>query len=209
MPLSNLVSSSAPLDWVFTGDSITQGVSHTHGERCWVEHVHERIRYELGRPLDAIVNTGIAGWTAPQVLGEFDRLVGRFDPDVVSIALGMNDCMGGRPGRPHFAAALGRLVRQSQELGAQVVLHTPNTIALGAANIDTEVAAYAQLVRDVAADYDVPLVDHHTHWAREYHGGPPLPWLDEAVHPNGAGHRAMADLTLTTLGLGSLGTYWS
>ncbi len=98
-PLHDLLRSGVPLTWVFAGDSITQGVQHTHGRRSWFEHVHERVRFQLGRPMDVLVNTGISGWTAPLVLSEFDHLIGRFDGHVVSIALGMNDVGIGPGGR--------------------------------------------------------------------------------------------------------------
>lgn len=196
-------SSPTALTWVFAGDSITQGVQHTHGARCWVEHVHERLRYQLGRYRDVVINTGIAGWTAPQVLREFDHLVARFEPDVVSIALGMNDAMAGPPGLATFADSLGELARSSAELGASVLLHTPNRTDAGP-GVEADVAAYAGVVRDIAGELGLPVVDHHAHWTAHFGGQPPRAWLDEAVHPNAAGHRAMADLTLETLGLGPL-----
>jgi hypothetical protein len=43
------------MTWVMTGDSITQAVLHTHGGRGWVEHVHERIRWQLDRLTDIVI----------------------------------------------------------------------------------------------------------------------------------------------------------
>lgn len=203
-PLSELLASSRPATWVFTGDSITQGVQHTHGARCWVEHVHERIRFQLGRPLDAIINTGVSGWSAPDVAEHFDRLVGRYRADVVSIALGMNDCLAGYEGREGFRRTLTELAVRSGADGARIVLHTPNAIADGAWNVPVEVAAYAQVVREVADGTRAVVVDHFRYWCEVFGEGTPQPWLDEAVHPNAEGHRAMAALTLRTLGLGEL-----
>ena len=45
------------------------------------------------------------------------------------------------------------------------------------------------------------LLDHHAHWSERFGGGTAWDWLDEPVHPNAAGHRAMAELTARTLGL--------
>lgn len=205
--LADLLASGRPLTWVFAGDSITQGVVHTHGSRCWAEHVTERIRWDCGRPLDVCINTGIAGWTAPGVWRHFEHLIGRFSPDVVSVALGMNDCCEGRAGRAHFADALGQIARRSVELGdddrpTALVLHTLNAVAGGAWNDPAQVAAYCDIVRDIAAQTGAVLVDHHSHWLEHFAGAEPWEWLDEPVHPNAAGHRAMAELTLRTLGLG-------
>ncbi len=38
------VLAGPPVTWVFLGDSITQGVHHTHGRRGYVEHFAERVR---------------------------------------------------------------------------------------------------------------------------------------------------------------------
>lgn len=199
--LSAALAAATPLTWVLTGDSITQGVFHTHGARSWAEHLHERVRCELGRPRDVLINTGIAGWTAPQVLRDYDHLVARFAPDVVSIALGMNDSLDGDSGLASFADALGELTRRSLELDAVVILQTPNAIARGAWNTPAGVAAYAGVIRDIAAELGVILVDHHAEWMARYGDQDPGPWLDEAVHPNAAGHRAMAATACRTLGL--------
>lgn len=204
MTISDLLATDRPLTWVFAGDSITQGIRHTWGARAWVEHVHERVRWELGRWRDAIVNTGVAGWGAPDVLGEFDLLVGRFSPDVVSIALGMNDAVRGRAGLARFAGALTQLVRRSQGLGAVVVLHTPNTVEwFDAADVEDVIAAYAQVIRDVGAGTGVQVVDHHALWTARFGGGPPHDWLDDGVHPNAEGHRQLAAAFFEEVGLAS------
>ncbi len=199
--LAAALAGRQPLTWVLAGDSITQGVYHTHGARSWAEHLHERVRSELGRARDVLINTGIAGWTAPQVLGDFDHLIGRFDPHVVSIALGMNDSLNGDAGLATFADTLGEIARRSFELDAVVILHTPNAIARGAWNLADAVAAYAGVVRDLAAELGAILVDHHAAWLATYGDADPNPWLDEPVHPNAAGHRAMAKTVFSALGL--------
>lgn len=196
------------MTWVCTGDSITQAVFHTHGSRGWVEHCHERIRWQLGRLEDVVINTGMSGWTAPQVLDRFDHLVGRFSPDVVSISLGTNDAHVDQPGGPEtFATALRELVQRSASLQAQVVLHTPVGQAESATRTRPRPGDFSEVVRVVAQESGATLVDHAAHWQDAYprrSGGQtePLGWLDDGIHPNAEGHRVMTDLTVTTLGLG-------
>lgn len=204
MPSLPPVTTPTPLTWVFAGDSITQGVEHTHGARCWVEHVHERLRYQLGRVFDVVINTGIAGWTAPDVLQHHEHLLTRFAPDVASIALGMNDAAAGPAGRARFERALRELGTRALDGGAAVVLHTPNTVGREALPFQGEVAAYADIVRAVATDLGVPVADHHAHWRGRFGDGPATSWLDEAIHPNAEGHRQMAAVALDALGLGPL-----
>lgn len=198
--LRDLFDRWQPLTWVFTGDSIVQGLVHTHGARCWVQHVEERIRGELGRRLDVVVNTGVAGWTAPLVLDALDHLALRFAPHVVSVALGMNDAGIGAGGVAGFATDLSDIATRVTESGAALILHTPS-LADPAVPGHEALAAYAQGVRDVAASTGAILVDHTAHWQHRFGADRPLAWLDDPFHPNAEGHRQMAELTLRTLGL--------
>jgi acyl-CoA thioesterase-1 len=111
------------MTWVMTGDSITQAVLHTHGARGWVEHVHERIRWQLGRLTDIVINSGVSASYAPDILAAYDHLIGRFTPDVVSISLGTNDALAGADGLAGFCQAMRSIIAKAA--GAQIVLHTP------------------------------------------------------------------------------------
>lgn len=191
--------------WVFTGDSITHGVVHTYGARSWVELVHERIRGELERLTDIVVNSGVSGWTAPQVNAEFDHLVARFTPNVVSIALGTNDALAGRDGLAIFETAMADLVSRSSDLGATVVLHTPVLTMSDAPDMRRKfLPVYAEKVRSMADAHGCVLVDHERYWLDHFAGAAPTPWMDDHTHPNAVGHRHMANLTLRTFGLGEL-----
>jgi len=62
------LQSSEPITWLFCGDSITHGSVHLLEFRSYVQLFEERIRTELKRPLDAVINTAIGGWTLAQIL---------------------------------------------------------------------------------------------------------------------------------------------
>jgi lysophospholipase L1-like esterase len=183
---------SAPVTWVFVGDSITHGSSHTHGRRSFVEHFAERTRTELGRVGDVVINTGISGDRTADVLAGFDARVRRFHPDVVVVLLGTNDSVEGPGGRDGFRARLSRIVSRVRDLGAVPVLQTPPPADPAAARGHDDLGAYVDLVRDVAGSHDVVLVDHYAHWLEAGDGGPPDAWLDDPIHPNGLGHLEMA-----------------
>lgn len=72
--------------------SITHGAWFTNGARTYPEHLAERVRGELLRFRDIIINTGVSGEISTGLLADFEWRVLRFNPDVVSIKLGMNDC---------------------------------------------------------------------------------------------------------------------
>lgn len=199
-----LTLSEQPMLWVFLGDSITQGVLHTHGQRNWFEHVSERVRWQLGRTRDIFINSGVSGWDTANALGSIDWILGQFAPSAVSIAFGMNDSVAGRAGRDQFRVDLEQLVDISRKTGAQVVIHTPNPIAAEAFDRRGDIAGYAQVVREVAVSEGLHLVDHYLAWWELSRNADLDDWRADPIHPNAIGHRAMARLTLETLGLGDL-----
>lgn len=191
--------------WVFTGDSITQGVFHTHGARSWVELVQERIHWELERTQDIVVNSGVSGWTAGQVLESFDHLVGRFKAEIVSISLGTNDSNRGSAGLEEFRTNLTRLVDHAAVEGAEIILHTPVLTMLDAGEARRlHLHEYAGVVREVAIKGNLILVDHEEYWKDHFGTSQPTPWMDDHTHPNAVGHKEMANTTLRVLGLGEL-----
>jgi acyl-CoA thioesterase I len=194
--------SEQPMTWVMTGDSITQAVLHTHGGRGWVEHVQERVRWQLDRLTDIVVNSGVSGWRAPDVLAAYDHLIGRFTPDVVSISLGTNDVLAGTDGLAEFDQAMRSIVAKAA--GAQLVLHTPVLVSQAGRPARAEMPRYCQAVREIAADNGAVLVDHEAHWRARFADEDPIAWLDDPAHPNAAGHLEMANHTLRAMGLGEL-----
>src|SRR5690606_38247665 len=90
--LTKLLKDSQPVTWVFTGDSITQGAHHTYNGRCYPEIISERMRWELRRIFDIMINSGVNGTNTKYLLDNFDWYVTRFQPSVVSVMYGINDC---------------------------------------------------------------------------------------------------------------------
>jgi acyl-CoA thioesterase-1 len=191
----------AAITWVFVGDSITHGSTHTHGRRSFVEHFAERTRGELGRVGDVVINTGISGDHTEDVLAGFADRVARFHPDVVVVLLGTNDSVEGSSGRAGFADRLAEIVRRVRDLGAVPVLQTPPPVDTAAASERADLPAYADLVRRVAREHDVMLVDHFAHWLAAGNGTAPARWLDDPIHPNGRGHLEMAGRIFDRLGI--------
>src|SRR5687767_5660953 len=50
--IAEFLRGKAPIKWIFSGDSITQGAKHTFGDRSYPEIFSERVRWELGRVRD-------------------------------------------------------------------------------------------------------------------------------------------------------------
>lgn len=191
-----------PVTWVFLGDSITQAVTHTHGRRGYVEHFAERVRGELGRLSDAVINSGVAGSTAEDLLPEFHWRAGRFAPDVVFVMFGTNDVLAGPDGVRGYRYRLDQIVQRSRDVGATVVLQTPPAIVADGGRTPARLAEYVEQVRAVAAGLGVVLVDHAAHWVAAADGdGVPEGWLDDAFHPSATGHHELALTLLRALGI--------
>ena len=199
-----LTKRAEPVTWVLTGDSITHGALHTNGWRSYPEHFAERIRWELGRVRDVVINTGISGDRVPGLQADLEHRVLRFKPDVVSIMMGMNDASAGEAGREDFRSAYNRLVETLEaETDATILLHTPNPIT-PAASGRADLPAYSQIVREVAEAHGTALVDQERLWneyLREEKTDLNYLLADGTIHPNEYGHILFAHILFKALGI--------
>jgi lysophospholipase L1-like esterase len=199
--VKDLLSRKEPLTWVFTGDDATQGAQNTHGWRSYPEHFAERVRWELKRMRDLVVNTGVAGEVVRGILADFDWRVSRLKPDVVSIMVGITDCRQGPVARELFRKDLTVLITRVTAAGAVPLLNTPNTVYVKNATLQADLPAYVQIVREVSKATRAGLIDHYAHWEMARPDQEALlKWLDDQnIHPGFAGHRELAKLIFREL----------
>lgn len=194
--LTDLLAGSEPLNWVITGDSITHGLVHTQGARTYAEHLHELVRGELGRTRDAVINTAISGHRLTDILGDWDRRVATWRPDILTLMIGTNDMATGADlvtvAPTEFAASLREFVTRARAAGTIVVLQTPPSIDVPNAPGRERIVEFADAVREVAASDDVILVDQHARFTALGNGGVPWGLMNDPFHPNAAGHAALA-----------------
>lgn len=206
-----LLDRSQPAIWLFTGDSITHGLLYTSGWRSYPELFAERVRWELHRLRDVVINTGVDGDTMGGLLKDIEWRILQFKPHVTSVMMGMNDCGAGPAGREDFRRNLNRLV-DTLEGQSLLFLHTPNLIYFPSDSQRQDLPAYAEIVRAVARQRKVLLIDHYAHWQEKIDSavdvlGRKDPralfyWLNDGrVHPNEFGHRELANLTFERLGI--------
>lgn len=190
-----------PVKWLFYGDSITHGAVHTWGERDYTQLFAERVRYEMGRSMDIVINTAISGHNTGALLDGFEWRVKQFNPDVVFVMIGMNDCStSSRISCEQFERNLHALADRIIEGGGKPVMQTTCPILPGTSpDRLPHFPAFMDAIRRVAADRKLPLVDHTAHW--EANNGKLYYWLDNPFHPNGHGHRAFANLLFKELGI--------
>ena len=197
--IRRFLKSPEPVKWLFYGDSITHGALHTFGGRDYTELFAERVRFELGRTMDVVLNTAISGNTTRPLLEGFDWRVTQFNPDVVLLMIGMNDCSANNEVTLEaFSANLRELVDRIGALDSETVLQTTCPILPGSSqDREPHFDAYMDAIRNLARERDLPLIDHTEHWRR--HSDKHDYWMSNAFHPNHHGHCAFARLLYDAL----------
>jgi len=191
--------------WVFCGDSITHGARHTCGRRGYVELVEERVRYEMQKFLHLFVNSGISRDTTAGILETIDHRVLRFQPDIFSLMIGMNDAA--RVPFEEYCRNLRRIVEEVRaRTPAQVLLQTCCAIHPEQCPDRKRYPEYMEAMRQAAADLDAALIDHHSSWEKVRRDNPARfeSWMANPIHPNALGHWVFADRILRDLELGPL-----
>lgn len=199
--VKKLLTDKKPLTWIFYGDSITHGSSHTFGWRDYTELFAERIRGELGRTMDMVIDSGISGDNTRGLLESFEWRVGRFNPDVVFVMIGMNDCSEDNPiDLKEFTENLRTLTSRIRDTGAIPIMQTTcPIIAHQAPDREPQFAAYMEAIRQVSDETNVPFIDHTKYWQdNEEHI---FFWMSNPFHPNEKGHRAFAKLIFQSLNI--------
>lgn len=197
------IAEKEPIIWIFTGDSITHGALHTYGWRSYVEHFQERIRFEMGRPTDIVINTGISGDTMKGILARDEWRIFQFKPQIISLKIGMNDCRDGERGLAFFRDSLRKFVEKAQQRKIHLLLNTPNLIQFELDKTRQALPLYVEAIRETAKEYKLPLIDHYKHWQKETKSGARLQmWLnDGSIHPNNFGHIVLARKIFRDLGI--------
>lgn len=198
-----LLTQKTPNIWLFTGDSITHGAKHTHGYRSYPEVFQERIRWELGRVRDIVINSGISGNTAAQIADDFDWRIRQFNPTVVSLMIGTNDCARKGMTPQEFKGNVAKLIGMIRATGAVPVLHTPNPIIIPTSPERKTLPDYIPVLRALSMEEKVILVDNYQYWENSMEEQSQRKifkkWLNDRLHPNQTGHQEIARLMFRKL----------
>ncbi|MDK0627644.1 SGNH/GDSL hydrolase family protein [Clostridium perfringens] len=176
------------LSIVFTGDSITHGPLHTKGYRSYTEHFRERLKEKFKNENIMVFNTGVSGATTRDIIRDFHICVNIYDPDIVFIMLGMNDSSNKIVPLEEYRSNILELINKVREIGAIPIIQTSNIIKLDLSR--KSLKFYMDIVRAVARENNVMLIDHYSHWEELEKEDSNLKneLLNDLIHPNEKGH---------------------
>src|SRR5439155_9965949 len=138
------------------GDSITRVYYHTGGQRAWCDVLGIALKRIYPRAQVEMINAGISGNDTAAALKRMERDVLSHNPQLVAVMFGMNDVVRQTPAA--FHDNLGEIVKRSRDRGAEAILMTPNSIYPGdALRPPWRVSQYAEIVRQVGTELDVPV----------------------------------------------------
>ena len=184
------IESGADATIVCFGDSITAGYAVRRG---FPSFLLESLRQRFPDSKIEMINSGISGDTSQDGLGRLDWAVLSYEPDLVTINFGINDCVLGLS-LEEFEMNLVEMVRLIRA-GPDSEILLLSSQPLESPPYDQRVLDYYQTVERVAKEMNVGFVDVYGAWMKRVRAGTPLsslilPGLD---HPNEAGYRIIAE----------------
>jgi lysophospholipase L1-like esterase len=202
--LTERLKTGQPVVFATFGDSITWPCFHTDFRQNYITLTVDALRKTYPQAQVQIVHAGNMGSAGRGLdASRFDRYVLAHHPDAVFIMLGMNDCGAGPNGLDTYDRNLTELIRKTRQAGALPILVTQNEILYDSPGDGTgrwALSLYMAREREVAKREGTLLVDAFALWKpllanRAEH----ILRLNDAIHPNLAGHRLFAKAILDTL----------
>jgi lysophospholipase L1-like esterase len=191
---------------VAIGDSITAGGGYLRDIDAVLAQQYPDLR------IPKVVNKGISGQKAEDLIKRFDKDVVRQKPTFVTISIGINDVWH-RLKDPHdekvlaaYKENVSKMVDEAQKAGIKVILLTPTLIQEDANSEGNQrLVMYVEAEKQIAAEKNCQLVDLHAmflaalkHKPADQKGN----WLTgDGVHMKPLGDGIMATGVLRALGV--------
>lgn len=172
------------------GDSITAGFAVRRGFPSFWQ---EMLQKKYPEAKIEMINSGTSGDTTMDGLARLDWSVLSYEPDLVTINFGINDCVL-RLGLEEFEINLVEMVRCIRA-GPESEILLLSSQPLETPPYDRLVLDYYQTIEQVAGEMDAGFVDVYGAWMERVSQGTPLGSLvlSGLDHPNEAGYRIIAE----------------
>ena len=182
-----------PVRVVCFGDRVTGVYYHTGSRRAYTDMLGIALRKTSADAKVEMINAGISGHTTVNALARIDKDVLRHKPDLVTVMFGLNDMA--RVSVDDYRANLKTIVGKCRDIGAEVVLATPNNIVTTAGRPTEKLIVYCNVVRDVGRELGVPVCDCYQKMD-VLRAADEFDWrllMSDAIHPNMDGHKRIAE----------------
>jgi len=200
IPIVQLFESGKPVTIVCFGDSITGTYYHTGGRRAWTDTLGQTLQELYPQAQLEMINAGISGNTSAHGLERMETDVLAHKPDLIVVMFGMNDTAHLTP--EDLRNNLRKIVQKCQASGSEVVLMTPNAVSADDSIRPPEkLTIFAEVVREIAHKYQLPLADTYRVYEEIRLNNPPewIRIMSDAIHPNMRGHRLFASILGETI----------
>lgn len=185
--------------YVALGDSTVEGVGATSPETNYVSQIYERLKSVY--PQARLMNLGVNGATAPDVLGAQLARAVALGPDLVTLSIGPNDITSGRNAQQYerdLETILGTLASQTT---AVVVVNLIPDLTLTprftrkelAPVVGRRVVAFNEALARQARAHGAELVDLYARSREELPRYPEL-IAPDGYHPSDRGYARWAEL---------------
>lgn len=200
-----LLTGETPVSWLFVGDSFTpKNVTDPRPWRLFTSRFSGAVQAHFHRPKDMFIDATFPRARLSEVLFEFEKRVAKFEPDVcfVSISLAEADTKS----LERFERMFVRLIQWSRKFACQLVAQTPPCLPSRHDSELTRRLILIESIRGIAAEHEVPLVDHWGHWELAAEQTNHLKhWIDaESQTPGEQGHRQLAIRMIKDLKLNNI-----
>jgi lysophospholipase L1-like esterase len=191
---------------VAIGDSITQQAGYVRDIDAVLADRYPQLK------LPKVINKGIGGQKAEDLVKRFDRDVVKHKPAWVTISIGINDVWHrlGKPHDPEILAAykknVAAMVDQAQAAGIKVILLTPTVIQEDPKSEGNKrLMMYVAAEKEIAKEKNCQFVDLHGYFLTALEKKPANvkgTWLTvDGVHMKPLGDAIMAAGVLRALGV--------
>ncbi len=156
---------------------------------------HQLLCERFPTSVSNVIVTAIGGENSQQGAARFERDVLVLQPDLVMIDYALND----RRLPPEVAAESWRkMIQACQQKQILVILLTPTPdLSVDIQDPQSELASRAEIVRGLAAEFNVALVDAYAEFQQRNKIGAALEdFMSQGNHPNRRGHEIVSNLLI-------------
>lgn len=174
------------------GDSVTGVYYHTGSRRAYADMLQIALTRIAPDSQVEVINAGISGHTTADALNRIERDVLAHKPDLVTVMFGLNDMV--RVPLEDYRANIETIVERCRDIGADLVLATPNNVINSDSRPTAKLIDYCDVVREVARQQNVRLCDCYREFDA-FRAHDHFDWrllMSDAIHPNMDGHEQIA-----------------